>query len=101
MAAATREGMARIGEIDEALNANVTDDPLAEVINSADPVQTWRDMGLANQQVLIDRLCIVTILPSGRRGRGFDPTTVDIDPKHPLGKPPAAALTAATLAAAA
>jgi hypothetical protein len=22
---------------------------------------------------------------SGRRGRGFDPTTVDITPKHPLG----------------
>jgi site-specific DNA recombinase len=101
VAAATHEAMARIAEIDEALNANVTDDPLAEVLNSADPVQAWRDMGLANQRVLIDRLCTVTILPSGRRGRGFDPTTVDVDPKHPLGRPPASALAAVALAAAA
>jgi site-specific DNA recombinase len=94
VAAATRVGMARIAEIEELLNLTMTDDPLAEIINSADPVRAWRDMPLANERVLLDRLCTVTILPSGRRGRGFDPTTVDVDPKHKLGRPPAALLTA-------
>ena len=83
VAAATRVGKARIAEIEELLNANVTDDPLAEVINSADPVRMWRDMGLANGR-LIDRLFTVTILPSGKRGRGFYPDSVRIDAKQPL-----------------
>jgi hypothetical protein len=85
--AATRAGMARLAEIDEALNANIVDDPLADVINAPDPVAAWRDAGLANQRVLIDRVCTVTILPSGRKGRGFDVTTVRIDHKHPHGGP--------------
>ena len=88
--AATRTGTARIAEIDELLNANVTDDPLAEVINAADPVQVWHDMATADQRVIVDRLCTVTILPSGRRGRGFDASTVRLDPKHELGPMPAA-----------
>jgi len=35
-----------------------------------------------------------TILPSGRKGRGFDPATVRIDHKHSLGGPPADAIAA-------
>ena len=31
-------------------------------------------------------LCTVMILPTERRGRGFDPTTIDIAPKHTLGR---------------
>lgn len=42
---------------------------------------------LADKRVVIDRLMTVTILPSGRKGRGFDPTTVRIEPKHALGTP--------------
>ncbi|WP_201754453.1 hypothetical protein [Micromonospora rubida] len=42
---------------------------------------------LADKWVVIDRLMTVTILPSGRRGRGFDPTTLSIEPKHGLGTP--------------
>jgi len=41
---------------------------------------------LAAQRLFIDRLCTVTILPAGRKGRGFDPTTLDIAPKHGLGR---------------
>ncbi|MDQ7905986.1 recombinase family protein [Phytohabitans sp. ZYX-F-186] len=95
--AATKRGNARITEIDELLNATATSDPLATVVNASDPVQAWADLGLADQRLFIDRLCTVTILPSGRRGRGFDPTTVDIAPKHTLGSGslPAEALTTA------
>jgi site-specific DNA recombinase len=55
------------------------------VINAPDPA-AWNGLELADQRLFIDRLCTVTILPSGRRGRGFDPTTVDIAPKHTLGQ---------------
>jgi site-specific DNA recombinase len=92
--AATWAGMARIAEVNELLNANTVDDPLAEVIGSPDPVAAWRDAGLANQRVLIDRICTMTILLSGRKGHGFDPTSVRVDHKHPLGGPPAEATAA-------
>ncbi|GAA4690807.1 recombinase family protein [Phytohabitans rumicis] len=100
VAAATQAGIARIAEIDELLTVNIVDDPLAQVINAPDPVAAWRDAGLANQRVLIDRICTVTILPSGRKGRGFDPASVDVDHKHPLGGPPASAIADALAAAA-
>jgi site-specific DNA recombinase len=97
VAAATRAGTARIGEIDELLNASVTSDPLAAVVNAADPVAAWDALELADQRLFTDRLATVTILPAGRRGRGFDPATVDIAPKHALGRGslPAGALRAA------
>jgi DNA invertase Pin-like site-specific DNA recombinase len=84
--AATKRANARIGEIDDLLNATATSDPLAAVINAPDPVAAWDGLGLADQRLFIDRLCTVTILPSTRRGRGFDPTTLDIAPKHGLGR---------------
>ena len=91
--AATRRANARIGEIDELLNSNVTSDPLAVVDNAPDPLTAWDALELADQRLFIDRLCTVTILPSGRKGRGFDPSTLDVAPKHGLGsgRPPAAA----------
>jgi hypothetical protein len=89
--AATKRANVRIEEIDDLLNATVTDDPLADVVNSPDPVKAWNDMPTADQRVIVDRLCTVTILPSGRRGRGFDPTTVRVDAKHALGAVPTAA----------
>ncbi|HEX6682298.1 MAG TPA: recombinase family protein [Candidatus Limnocylindrales bacterium] len=72
--AATRKATSRINEIDELLNTSVTADPLADVVNSVNPVATWRD------------LPTVTILPTGA-GRRFDPTRVRIDPEHGLGAP--------------
>jgi DNA invertase Pin-like site-specific DNA recombinase len=88
VAAATRAGMTRINEIDELLNATVAADPLAGVVGAADPVTAWDSLSLADQRVFIDRLCTVTILESGRRGRAFDPATVHIAPKHGLGRGP-------------
>jgi DNA invertase Pin-like site-specific DNA recombinase len=85
VAAATRAGLARIGEIDALLHATVGLDPLAALVNAADPVQAWANLELADQRLFIDRLCTVTILPAARRGRVFDPTAVHIAPKHRLG----------------
>ncbi|QNE18883.1 recombinase family protein [Kribbella qitaiheensis] len=82
--AGTRAGVARIEQIDAALNASISDDPLTEVVNVADPVAAWEGLPVANKRVIIDRLMTVTILPTGRRGRGFDPASVHIAPKHRL-----------------
>ncbi|WP_305036210.1 recombinase family protein [Micromonospora sp. Llam0] len=82
---ARREAAAMVAEIDAQLHANVGSDPLSPLVNAPDPVAAWRDAPLADKRVVIDRLMTVTILPSGRKGRGFDPTTVRIEPKHDLG----------------
>lgn len=84
--AGTKAGMARIDQIDAVLNASISDDPLTEVVNVADPVAAWEALPVANKRVIIDRLMTVTILPTGRPGgRGFDPAKVHIAPKHRLG----------------
>jgi hypothetical protein len=88
--AATLAGTARISEIDQLLNANVTGDPLADLVNAADPVQAWADTPLGSKRILIDRLMTVTILPIGHGGRGFDRSLVRIEAKHRLGTPAAA-----------
>jgi DNA invertase Pin-like site-specific DNA recombinase len=84
---ATKAGIARIDEIDQLLTSTVSDDPLAALVNAPDPVKAWKDSPLANQQVAVDRLCTVTILPVARRGSGFDPSSVRVEPKHALGAP--------------
>jgi hypothetical protein len=80
-------GLAVPGHHDRILKANLTDGPLADLINAADPVQAWADTPLGSKRILIDRLMTVTILPIGRAGRGFYRSSVRIDPKHPLGAP--------------
>ncbi|GLZ01711.1 recombinase family protein [Actinoplanes sp. NBRC 103695] len=86
---ATLVGRQRITEIDGALSASVTGDPMADVLNAPDPVAAWAAAPLANRRLIIDRVCTVTILPTTRRGRGgFDPTAVLVEPKHGLGAPP-------------
>ncbi|MDG4834001.1 recombinase family protein [Solwaraspora sp. WMMD1047] len=84
---ARRQCAAMIAEIDEQLNVNAGSDPLARFVNAPDPVKAWRDAPLADKRVVIDRLMTVTILPSGRKGRGFDPAALRIEPKHGLGAP--------------
>jgi hypothetical protein len=86
--AATRAGTTRIGEIDELLNLSRAVDPLAPVVDAVDPVAAWDRLTLADQRLFISRLCTVTILPIGKRGRGFDPTSVHIAPRHGLGRGP-------------
>lgn len=82
---ARREAAAMIAQIDEQLHANVGSDPLAPLVNAPDPVKVWRDAPLADKRVVIDRLMTVTILRTQRKGRGFDPATLHIEPKHALG----------------
>lgn len=94
VAAATRVATARIAEIDELLNLTTVSDPLADVVNAIDPVETWANTPLADRRVIVDRLCVVTIMPA-RHGRRFDYSSVRVDPKHALGTPSPEVLAAA------
>jgi site-specific DNA recombinase len=72
----------RLSEIAEAeLEAAGPDPALADLGTAADPWKVWEGLGLERQRLVIDTLATVTILPTGRSGRGFDPESVRIEPK--------------------
>ncbi|MGH3679125.1 MAG: recombinase family protein [Natronosporangium sp.] len=81
---ATRAALERIAEIDQSVTANVTTDPLAEVILADDPLAEFDKAPLSSQRVYVDRLVTVTILPSAKKGRGFDPGSVSVVARQPL-----------------
>lgn len=79
---ATRVGRARITEIEAQLASAAGPDPdLAELVASADPVGTWEGLPLENKRLVLKKLVNVTLLPSTRRGRGFDEDSVRIEPR--------------------
>lgn len=81
MIEATRTGHARLEVIDRALaDAVVGESPAAELASMDDVDAGWNKRPLAIQQAIVRETMTVTIMPSGRRGRGFDTNTVRIDP---------------------
>ena len=78
MLAATVEGNTRLAEIEAQLHAAIVDSPVKPLIGAEDIQAVWDGLPLSHQRLIIDLLVSVTILPAGRRGRGFDPATVDI-----------------------
>jgi hypothetical protein len=78
--AATRRGSARVKEIDRQLAAALSDDPLVPWLSCADPKRAWAEATLEERRQLVSRLMRVTILPAPSRGRGFDATSVRIEP---------------------
>jgi hypothetical protein len=81
---ATKAGLERIAEIDQLLTTSVASDPLAEVILADDPLAEFDKAPLSSQRVYVDRLVTVTILPSAKKGRGFDPDSVSVVAKQQL-----------------
>jgi site-specific DNA recombinase len=79
---ASRAGRQRLEQIDTQLQAAVVPSPLSPLIGAEDIQATWKALPLPRQRLILDTLLSVTILP-GRRGRGFDPSTVDISWKTP------------------
>jgi site-specific DNA recombinase len=74
----TEKGKARLEQITAELQAAIVDSPLTPLIGAEDIEATWEALGLSHQRLVIDALVNVRILPSGRKGRGFDPSTVEI-----------------------
>nr|WP_232328455.1 recombinase family protein [Kibdelosporangium sp. MJ126-NF4] len=85
----TRRGKARQAEIDEILRPVLAGSPVADLVKSADVQAEWYARPLSFQRAVLDMVMTVTIMPTGKAGRGFDPTAVKIEWKPgtvPVGK---------------
>lgn len=76
---ATEWGTKRINEIDQMLrDALDVDSPVAELLQSVNVRATWESYPLATKQAILRRLVVVKIMPTTKRGSGFDPASVVI-----------------------
>ncbi|GAA0744582.1 hypothetical protein GCM10010199_72990 [Dactylosporangium roseum] len=76
--AATAAGQARLTEIERELQAAVVNSPLRPLIEAEDVRAMWDGLPLSHQRLVVKELVTVRILPTGRKGRGFDPAAVEI-----------------------
>ncbi|HCT76907.1 MAG TPA: hypothetical protein DGG94_11735 [Micromonosporaceae bacterium] len=76
--AASAAGQARLDAIESELNNAVVDSPLKPLIGAADIEAAWEALSLSHQRLVIDTLVTVRILPTTRKGRGFDTDSIDI-----------------------
>ena len=49
------------------------------IVGAADPVKAWKRATIERQRAIVRELLDVTVLPSGKRGNGFDPELVKIE----------------------
>jgi hypothetical protein len=75
-------------QIDESLASVVVESPLAPLISAADVRAAWDAQPLSIRRMAIDALVVVTILPTIRGRRRFDPDSVRITPRSGLAIPP-------------
>lgn len=71
----------RMTEI-ESLLSPPPSNPGLDLLGSSDLVTEWKDLNISRKRFILDRVMSVTILPSPTgvsRGRGFDPTLIQID----------------------
>jgi hypothetical protein len=78
---ATRRGRARIAEIESELSRAAGPDPvMGELVAAVDPRAVWERLDLETMRRVLRALVRVRLLPATRRGRGFDPASVEITP---------------------
>jgi DNA invertase Pin-like site-specific DNA recombinase len=82
LAAGLRDITRRQAKITGQLAAGSAPDPLAEFRDAADPAAVWAALPLARRRAVLDLIATVTLLPAGRRGRGFDPDSIRIEPRQ-------------------
>lgn len=81
LAAGMRVFRDRLAVIDAQLAASDVTDPLAEFRDApADAV--WESLSLPRRRAVVRLLVSVTILPAGRKGRGFDEDALRIVPRY-------------------
>jgi site-specific DNA recombinase len=77
LAAGTKRVNAKLATIDELLMSATLVSPLKPLIAAADVTSAWRDLSLGERRAIVRTLLEVRVLPS-RRGKGFDPKTVQV-----------------------
>lgn len=84
LARITAKRNAELAEINEALKAAAAASPLADFdgVDSIDEAAAlWDSLSLGRHREILRLLMSVTLYPVGRGARGFDPDTVQIEPK--------------------
>ena len=83
LAAGSRYRRTRLAEIEAALSAESEPDPLQEFRGQPDAERVWDALSLERRRAVLRALAVVTLLPATRRGRGFDPDSVRVEPVTP------------------
>ena len=82
LAEGLKEIRRRLGKIRDGLRQTTEPDPLAEFRDAGDAHQVWAGLSLPRQREVLRRLLKVTLLPAARRGKGFDPDSVRVEPAY-------------------
>jgi len=78
----TAKRRAKIAAIEVQLAAALPGpDVLDGIAGHADAEAIWDGFGLERQRAIVRRLAVVTLLPATRRGRGFEPDSVRVEPR--------------------
>src|SRR6266571_1221741 len=70
----------RLGKIAAQLATTTAPDPLAEFRDQPDAGEVWATLSLPRKRAVARLLVTVTLLPATRRGSGFDPDSVRVEP---------------------
>ena len=73
---------ARLDKISAQLAATTAADPLEEFRGQGDPAAVWARLPLPRQRAVARLLVTVELLPSARRGPGFDDGSVRVEYRH-------------------
>jgi site-specific DNA recombinase len=68
-------------QLDQVLSqmTNTSSSALLGVVDRKHPRAAWDALSVERRRAVVDELMTVTILPSGKRGNGFDPRLLQID----------------------
>ncbi|MGI8625593.1 MAG: recombinase family protein [Geodermatophilaceae bacterium] len=73
----------RLSEVEAVMTRQSRGGPLASLAGAADPAKQWRKIGLDRQRAILSDLVTITILPSGKRGKAFDPDLIHFEWRRP------------------
>lgn len=76
----TKTARAKLEALQAQLAAVTDRSPLEGIVGAVDVQGTWERLSLGQRRVILAELITVTILPTSRKGRGFDPDTITIRP---------------------
>jgi DNA invertase Pin-like site-specific DNA recombinase len=79
LAKITARAQERLADVESALASSARGSVLAGIVGAADPVKAWNRATIERQRAIVRELLDVTVLPSGKRGNGFDPELVQIE----------------------
>jgi DNA invertase Pin-like site-specific DNA recombinase len=82
LAAGMKDIRARLAAVESQLAASDAPDPLAE-FRDRPAAAVWESLPLPRKRAVVRLLCTVTILPAARKGAGFDPDSVRVEPVQP------------------